>query len=342
MTTNTHALSSPAYSRLDPSLTRRAPAQLARPTKAQTGLEMTLFTVFGASIILCAIALFSLYSPRHREVPNRIAEGLKAGRVNLVIIGTSRSGGDVTTESVTLLSLRPDTRQAAMIALPRDLWVDVGRYGSHRLASAVSIGDSSGYPGEGPGLLSDTVERVIKQPVHAYVRVGTADLRSTIDTLGGIDVEVQHPFYEADHRDRFLAGPLHLNGERAIRYAQSTAVRGPQGARVARERRQQQVIAAVLEKIATAPAEVRARLAASTFGRSASTNLTAAQVEQLAGTMQTADLRRVTIEPLVTDFEVRSLIDPGEAVRPRAGDFGKVQELARNVFAGAQPIAAFH
>jgi LCP family protein required for cell wall assembly len=338
---NAHAYASPAYSRLDPNFLRHVPRADARPTRTQSAVELTLFAVFGISIILSAIALYAMYSPEHRLVPNRVAEGLQAGRVNVLIIGTSTTGRSVSTQSLTLLSVRPGTQQAAMISLPRDLWVHVGHYGSHRLASAFNIGESSGYPGEGPGLLGDTVENVIGQPVHAYIRVDAADLRSTIDTLGGIDLVVPHAFYELAKKDRFAAGPTHFDGQRAVRYAQSTAVRGPQGTRYARELRQQQVIASVVHKITTAPPQVRAKLAAAgVIDGPSSTNLTAAQVDQLCGPLRTAVMRTVTIEPLVTQFEVRSIFDAGEAVRPRTGDYGKVQELARNVFAGAQPIAA--
>ena len=230
-----------------------------------------------------------------------------------------------------------------MISLPRDLWVRIGHYGAHRLATAMNIGDSSGYPGEGPGLVGDTVESVIGQPVHAYIRVDTADLRTTIDALGGIDVEVPHPFLELSRHDRFRRGVVHLNGERAVRYAQSSAVRGPQGARFARELRQQQVIAAVVQKLASAPPAVRARITATgLIGRSTSTNLTTDQIETLCAHVANAPLRHATIEPLVAEFEIQSFFETGEAVRPRAGDFAKVQELTRNVFAGTQPIAAFH
>jgi LCP family protein required for cell wall assembly len=338
---NAHAHAVPAYSRLDPSLARR-PATSAKPTRAQSAVELTLFAVFGLSIILSAIALYSLYSPAHKRVPNRMAEGISSGRVNVLIIGTSGNGRTLTTQSLTLLSIRPRSGAAAMISLPRDLWVRVSHYGSHRLASAWTIGESSGYPGEGAGLVSDTVENTIGQPVHAYIRVDTADLRSTIDQLGGVDINVPHSFYERGKRDRFQAGLTHMNGERAVRFAQSTLVRGPQGARFARELRQQQVIAAVMLKLTEASPDVRAKLAKSGLVATSSTNLTRGQVDDLCSMLRPKEIRNVTLEPLLTQFEVRSFFDRGLAVRPAGGDFTKMQELARNVFAGAQPLAAVH
>jgi LCP family protein required for cell wall assembly len=339
---NAHAYTSPALSRLNPTLARRQPQALAKPTRAQSVVELVLFAVFGVSIILSAIALYSMYSPAHKSVPNRVADGLRSGRVNVLIIGTSGKGRSVSTHSVTLLSVQPRAGGVAMISLPRDLWVRVSHYGSHRLASAWNIGDSSGYPGEGAGLVSDTVENTIGQPVHAYLRIDTADLRRTIDDLGGIDLVVAHPFYERAKGDRFREGPVHLTGERAVRFAQSNQVSGPQGTRHARELRQQQVIAAVLVKLTGATEETRTKLARSGRITTSSTNLTTEQIDELSAMMRAKPIRNVTLEPLVTQFEVRSFFDAGLAVRPAGGDYSKMRALARNVFAGAQPLASVH
>ena len=117
---NAHAYPSPVYSRFDDStLTGRHKAEVAKATKVQSAVEWTLFGVFGLSIVLAVVALYSMFSPDHKLVPNRVNEGLKSGRVNVLIIGTSRTGRATATESLTLLSLRPGAPQAAMISLPR-------------------------------------------------------------------------------------------------------------------------------------------------------------------------------------------------------------------------------
>jgi LCP family protein required for cell wall assembly len=340
---STHAFASPTYSRLDPETTGRLSRSIAKPTKVQSAIEMTLFSVFGVSILLCAIAFYSIYSPAHQAVPNRVAAGAAAGRINVLVVGSTQETNSVKTQSLTIVSVQPKTGQTALIALPRDLWVKIKNHGSHRLGAALNIGESGGYPGEGPGLVSDTVEKVIGQPVHAYVRVETDDLRTTIDALGGIEVQVPHSFNEGRGRDRFIAGRTRLDGKRAIRYAQSLQVSGPQGTRGARETRQQQVVAAVIQKLAQSP-EARQKLAlAKLTGEDSSTNLTSQQVDQLCGSIASAPaIRYVTLEPLVAEFEVASVFEAGEAVRPRHGNFEQVHALARNIFSGAQPVAALH
>lgn len=334
----------PSYSRLSADMSGRfTRGAVAKPTKAQSALEWTLFAVFGVSILLSAIALYSIYSPSHQAVPNHFAAGMAAGRINVLVISSTQKTNSVTTDSLTLVSVQPRTGQAALISLPKDLWVKVRNYGSHRLGSALNIGENGGYPGEGPGLVSDTVEGVIGQPVHAYVRIDSSDLRTTIDALGGIDVVVPHAFVEGRSRDRFAEGTTHLDGKRAVRYAQSMQVRGPQGTRLAREARQQQVMAAVIQKISRSPEARQHLMAGKLYGQDSSTNLTAQQADQLCGALSSASaVKHVTLEPLVAEFEVASVFEAGAAVRPRDGSFSQMQALARNVFAGSQPIASIN
>src|SRR5687767_3932255 len=67
-----------------------------KPTKGQSALEYVLFGVFGLLIVLAGIALWSTYSAEHKRVPNKIAEGLAANRVNILVIGvggTQHPGG---------------------------------------------------------------------------------------------------------------------------------------------------------------------------------------------------------------------------------------------------------
>src|SRR5437764_9888823 len=70
----------------------RAPATTAaieqpKATGAESTIEYALFGIFGTVILLAIFALFTIYSPRHRKVPNRLAEGLRQDRVNILLFG---------------------------------------------------------------------------------------------------------------------------------------------------------------------------------------------------------------------------------------------------------------
>ena len=70
--------------------------------------------------------------------------------------------GPYRTDTMIVFSLDPLTRRAAMLSIPRDLWVTIPDYGagrtSNRINTANMFGDAYGYPGGGPALAMNTVQ----------------------------------------------------------------------------------------------------------------------------------------------------------------------------------------
>lgn len=325
-----------AYSRLDPDASarmRRRAAAEAQPTPAQKTVEYTLFGVFGLTIALAGVALYAVNSPEHRIVPNAFEEGIRGGRANVLIMETTTSQKNRTTriDGLTVVSIKGDTHEAALISIPASLWVKVGRYGTHRLAAAAAIGNSSGYPGEGAGLTVDTVSQVIGQPIHSYVRLESSRLKETIDALGGVDVQVRNGHYDVRTHDRFRPGLTHMDGTRAVRYARSANLPGREGSR---ELRQQEVLTAVFAKLQTAGPQVRQQVLLAAQGEPMS-NMTSDQLARLISSFgNSPSLRHISLRPLLDPFEVETFGDErGQALRPRRGDFAEVQKVAREIFA---------
>ncbi|MCU1245898.1 MAG: putative LytR family transcriptional protein, partial [Acidobacteria bacterium] len=233
------------YNRLNPDGSGRfevkAPAGPVKATRSQSMLEYFLFGVFAVLFTLVGVAVYSSYSPKHRLVPNLFDAGMRADRVNILFIGiggdSHPGGGKDLADSMMLASFKPSTGQVAVVSIPRDLWVKVGRYGTHRLNSAHSIGNDSGYPGAGPGLLGDTIAGIFGQPVHAFVRIDFAAFEKVIDDLGGVDVYVQRSFYDYLFKDGFTKGWHHLDGKRALAFSRYRYVIGSDGDNFARELR---------------------------------------------------------------------------------------------------------
>lgn len=311
-----------------------------KPTKGQYAIEITLFAVFGILLALAGIALYTTNSKAYKTVPNLVAEGMKQDRVNILLFGVGGQNHpkkDDLADSIMLVSLKPSTREAAVVSIPRDLWVNLGVYGSHRINYAHLVGNESGYPGKGPGLLRDNVARIFDQPVHAFVRVDFDAFEKVVDAVGGVDVYNQRAFYDFLFKDGFPQGPLHLSGKRALAYARYRYIDGPEGDNFAREMRQQQVMNAVRDKLQRADSQTVLRMIAALPSLSASTqtNLSTAQMISLYRTFRTIDPKRikhVSLKPLTEIFDVRRLTEPGEAVRPRAGDFREFQAVEKNIF----------
>jgi len=317
-----------------------------RPTKGQSVIEYVLFAVFGGLLILAGIALYTIYSPKYRTVPNRFPEGVKADRINILLFGIGGADHptkDQLADSIVLISLKPSTKQAAIVSVPRDLWVRIASFGSHRVNYAHAAGESSGYPGRGPGLLCDTVSRTFQQPIHGFVRVDFDAFEKIIDDIGGIDVFVQRSFYDFLFQDGFSQGWHHLNGKRALAFARYRYVIGPEGDNFARELRQQQVIAAVRDKLQRVNPQAAFHLiqAGSTLSSSTETNLTTAQLISLYRTFHDiprSNMRNVSLKPITELFEVTRLAEPGMAVRTRTGDNRELQALEANIFSSEREI----
>lgn len=338
------------YSRFNgPTTNKDAPAP-PQPTKAQSAIEKLLFIFLGLLAVLTGLAIWSAYDPDHRRVPNHVAEGIRNDRINIVVFGiggeTHPGGGKDMADAIVLISLKPSTRQAAIISIPRDLWVRVGRYGTHRLNQAHAIGNQGGYPGAGPGLLCDTIQTFFGQPIHGFARVDFKAFSRIIDDLGGIDVYNPHAFHDFLFKDGFPQGWQHLDGKRALAYARYRYIDGPEGTNFSREQRQQQIIDAVREKVRNSGADDAGRLirALSTLSSNTETNLTAAQMWTLYRTFRDVDrrnVRHVSLQNFTVVFPVTRLIDPGEAVRPRTGDFHEIQRMTREIF-NTPPVPASH
>jgi LCP family protein required for cell wall assembly len=326
------------FSRLDPDKFGRRPGAEPKPEKATRYVEIVLFGVFAVLIVLAGIALYTSYSPDFQRVPNLVDAGMKADRINILLIGV---GGKDLADAIMLVSLKPSTRQVAMISIPRDLYLRVGRFGKHRINLAHAIGNESGYPGAGPGLLTDTIAETFGQPVHAFARVDFAAFKEIVDSLGGIEVNVPVKMYDELFKDTFEAGPQIMNGDRALRYARYRYIKGPQGDNYARELRQQQVVDAIRKKVQTQGAEDILRIVgtARALSKHTDTNLTTAQMISLYRTFKTtdrSDIVSVSLKPYMQYIRVRTPGEAGSAVRPWNENFAPLQAVAKNPFATPQ------
>ena len=318
------------------------------PRKKTTLLEIVLFTTFGLLVLVALFAFYQQFSARKDFIEPTVDKGFKRDRINLLLIGVAGdrdvNGGNDLADAIVLVSLRPSTRQAALMSLPRDLYVDVGRFGPHRLNAAHDLGYKMGYRGGGPGLLIDTVSKVTGQPVDGWARVDFKAFAAIIDAMGGVDIFVYRPFHDYLFNDTFQQGWQHMNGDRALRYARYRYVMGAEGNNFARELRQQQVIAAAKKKLQnlTLPQQLRLLRLATTVSSFTATNMSSTDFVHLYRAfhdLPPQNIRHVSLAPLTEVFMVTKVGDTGEAVRPPRNDYAGIRALARDVFSDMRPVA---
>jgi LCP family protein required for cell wall assembly len=163
------------------------------------------------------------------------------------------------TDAILLLHLNFATRQAAMLSIPRDLYVplpnlaDVG-IDQSRINTAYLYGEIYGVPGGGPTEFKQTVELNFGIRVDRFVLVNFAAFKAAVDALGGIDIDVPKAIYDpnfpADEGDGTIvfevpAGRVHMDGATALRYARTRH----QDDDYRRGQRQQQVLLALRDKL---------------------------------------------------------------------------------------------
>lgn len=180
-------------------------------------------------------------------------------RLNLLLLGNDGAyaqGGR--TDSLVILSLDTQAQTAALLSLPRDLYVYIPGWTMERINLALPHGYGVDYPGGGGQLLKDTILYNTGITIDYYIRVGFEAFKRAVDTLGGVSVPVICPLTDwrlksaeldptvAENWELFtLAVDVHqMDGDLALWYVRSRRTTND----FERGRRQQQVLSALLEQ----------------------------------------------------------------------------------------------
>lgn len=177
-------------------------------------------------------------------------------RVNVLVMGIDRRPGEPfisRTDTMMLMSLDPATNTAAILSIPRDLYVVIPNYGRDRINTAFVYGSQGDNPEGGAQLAMQTVEYNLGVPVHHYVMVDFSAVVNGVDALGGIDVFVPTDIYDPNYPDMnygydplyIPAGQQHFDGLTALKYARTRH----QDSDFGRAGRQQAVVLALRQRI---------------------------------------------------------------------------------------------
>jgi LCP family protein required for cell wall assembly len=179
------------------------------------------------------------------------------GRLTLLLMGVDRRAqpGDIPARSdaITLITIDPASKTAAMLSIPRDLYVPIaGLDRVDRINTAYFFGDAQRLPGGGAQTARDTIALNLGIPIDRHFIINFEGFKQAIDALGGIDVDVPATIVDDQYpRDDFgverlviPAGLTHMDGELALKYVRTRHADSDLG----RLRRQQQVMLAVRDK----------------------------------------------------------------------------------------------
>ncbi|HUI88091.1 MAG TPA: LCP family protein [Anaerolineales bacterium] len=278
-------------------------------------------------------------------------------RINVVFFGLrggATSGEDCPdcTDTIILFTVDPVSKTAAMISIPRDLWVNIPGVGFSRINTAWTDGEGSKLPGGGPGLAMQTVSQLIGVPIQYYAQVNFDTFVAFINTIGGIDIR---PYENlrldplGNGKDKFIltkGGIRHIDGEVALAYARCRDQDqcGAQGGDLDRSKRQQQVILAIRSKVLD-PANFPTLIAKApwfytTFGGGIHTNMSLDDAIKLAYLMKDIPLSQIkNVVFDYTDMTIASTTLGGQAASVFKPIPDKVELLRDEVFTTSGPIS---
>lgn len=142
----------------------------------------------------------SLFSIIHQFVlPDKdLLNGEKEDRVNFLLTGIGGDGheGGQLTDTIVFASYRPSTKKIAMLSLPRDMTVPIPNHGYQKVNHTNAYAEAENH-GTGGSATAQLIGDTLKQPIQYYMRVDFNGFAEFIDTIGGVDVEIENTFTDA-------------------------------------------------------------------------------------------------------------------------------------------------
>ncbi len=176
----------------------------------------------------------------------------------MLLLGVDAREGEedfARSDTIILAYLDPAAKRVNLMSIPRDLLVTMpGNYGRAKMADVYYVGENTKFPRGGVGLVWATVEQNFGITINYFAQVDFGGFRRIIDAVDGVTVDNPYPIVDDEYptedyqytRVYFPAGPMHLNGEEALKYARTR--HGDNDFQ--RNARQQQVILAIREQAA--------------------------------------------------------------------------------------------
>jgi len=197
-----------------------------------------LFILF--AVIISAGILFYFFRDRVKKEfsPVSIVGGTEKinikqtdGRTNILILGSdkrdfgSESGRNSLTDTILVASIGNVDNDVVLISLPRDLWIN-----NYTLENGYNYSSKINevYANAGIEELKKQMEVVLGIPIHYYVMVTFDLFENIIDTLGGIEVNVENSFtdyaYPVEGKENDTCGRTQEEADKIIKEEQEKGI----------------------------------------------------------------------------------------------------------------------
>lgn len=204
-------------------------------------------------------------------------------------LGRSYKGNS---DTMIVAVVNPKKKTTTMVSIPRDTvaqLIGAKSFNMQKINAAYNVGGSD--------MAVNTVSKLVNVPIKYYMTINMGGLEKVVDDVGGVDVQVPFSYYDSHSNNKhFVKGKMHLNGEWALAYARMRH-EDPQGD-YGRQKRQQQVIKAILKKAVSLNSLTNFTKLLDTVSSNIQTNLTFNDMTSIftnyraaAGTIKTGTLQ---------------------------------------------------
>ncbi|WP_370144546.1 LCP family protein [Streptacidiphilus sp. EB129] len=201
-----------------------------------------LLSLLAALVVLLALGAGGVwygvnhYAGQVQRIPNAlptvpasqrpVKPAAEAGAVTFLLIGTDSESTVPTTgnaakaplwvygaqqsDTIMLLHLTADRKNAYVISIPRDTWVPIPGHGSAKIDAAFSWG--------GPPLLIQTVEQLTNVRIDHFGAIDWSGFKALTDAVGGVTITIPSNSYDSEQNIHWTAGTYTMNGTTALAY----------------------------------------------------------------------------------------------------------------------------
>jgi LCP family protein required for cell wall assembly len=249
------------------------PSDPDAPDRRARRRRRTRRVLYGALILLCTGVLliagtgywaYEHYTGRVDRIPNAFPTNVpaaaqpppsKGGQTFLLVGVDARSDlpttgkdakapewkrGAQRSDTMMLVHLPANHKNAYVVSLPRDSWVSIPGNGKAKLNAAFSWG--------GPPLLIDTVQRLTRVKIDHLAVIDWSGFKKLTDAVGGVDITVDKTVSRRNGPGGvWTQGTHHMNGDDALDYVRERY--GLPRGDLDRTHRQQNFLRAVLSKV---------------------------------------------------------------------------------------------
>ena len=275
--------------------------------------------------------------------PTKSIKGEEADRINILLLGMggeNHNGGELT-DTVMIASIKPSENEAALLSIPRDLYVNIPETNFNTKINAIKLFGDKSKDKNGMELLSSVVENVSGLEIHYFVQLDFQGFIKVIDDLNGIDVYLENDISDPNYPnfnngyDPFYIekGFHHLDGSTALKVARSRHSKMGDFDRIIR---QQTIIKATKQKIFEKYEKYDVILfnkMLSSLGDNLKTNLRLKELPRFYQITKEIKSHKITADVIDTQkYLNRTYVGMGYTLQAKDDSYEKIKQLSADMF----------